>query len=516
MFYHTLVACDDAEGCVSSQILKRFQEADRKLEQAVKPLYYSLCKQDEGEVRELAGIVPHVALHLARIRNECKFIPGWKIEATLREKEQVKEFLKRKEVLLARFRDLTARLEAPPGLPWPKGVHRGDGDLKKLRKATEAHVRRWAWEATMKRLEMISGELCSIFREATGTGRLEGSRMSLATELKRDLISEKAMESLMAACRAEAPGLYSRYLPKKENLMGLAKMSFCDIYLPIVEFRLRKIPFEEALHEVIAAFMSFSPAMADLASSVHGQGRLSTRPIKGPGSKNFCITASPGETPWVRLQYRGNLPDVFCLAHELGHATHEILASRNSCLQYWATPPMAEVGSMFGEALLARHLASKAPESVRRMAMLWHLNRTLDFSCDLIFITSFEEEAQKLSLRGAAPHEYASLHLAHLGDLYGDSLEIPNEYSWGFLLNNFILEQPFGLYRYAFGQLVALSLMSLWDREGHSAVDRITGILSAGGNGSPEEILAAHGVGPLDEGFWKGGFEFISRMVDEL
>ena len=41
-------------------------------------------------------------------------------------------------------------------------------------------------------------------------------------------------------------------------------------------------------------------------------------------------------------------------------------------------------------------------------------------------------------------------------------------------------------------------------------------LLAWGGAARPEEILAEVGVDPKDRDFWRGGFEVIRGMVDEV
>jgi len=60
------------------------------------------------------------------------------------------------------------------------------------------------------------------------------------------------------------------------------------------------------------------------------------------------------------------------------------------------------------------------------------------------------------------------------------------------------------------------SLWRRYEREGAAFVPRLTDLLSRGGSEAPEKILAASGLGPLDESFWQGGFEVIDGFLAEL
>ena len=49
------------------------------------------------------------------------------------------------------------------------------------------------------------------------------------------------------------------------------------------------------------------------------------RPRKSGGA--FCASPLPGVTPWVLVNYNGQVSDVATLAHELGHAVHALMAA---------------------------------------------------------------------------------------------------------------------------------------------------------------------------------------------
>jgi oligoendopeptidase F len=75
---------------------------------------------------------------------------------------------------------------------------------------------------------------------------------------------------------------------------------------------------------------------------------------------------------------------------------------------------------------------------------------------------------------------------------------------------------PFHVYAYSFGQLLVYSLWRRYEQEGAAFVPRLTDLLSRGGSEASEKILAASGLGPLDETFWQNGFEVISGFLAEL
>ena len=66
------------------------------------------------------------------------------------------------------------------------------------------------------------------------------------------------------------------------------------------------------------------------------------------------------------------------------------------------------------------------------------------------------------------------------------------------------------------GQLLVFSLYQQYKAEGDSFKPKYLKILSAGGSEAPAKILSDAGVDISSTKFWQGGFDVLSKMVDEL
>ena len=65
-------------------------------------------------------------------------------------------------------------------------------------------------------------------------------------------------------------------------------------------------------------------------------------------------------------------------------------------------------------------------------------------------------------------------------------------------------------------QLLVFSLYQQFKAEGESFKPKYLKILSAGGSEAPEQILSDAGIDIRSAKFWQGGFDVLSKMVDEL
>ena len=80
----------------------------------------------------------------------------------------------------------------------------------------------------------------------------------------------------------------------------------------------------------------------------------------------------------------------------------------------------------------------------------------------------------------------------------------------------FLLRHPRRPYVVDFEQVGVFSLYQQYKAEGESFKPKYLKILSAGGSEAPEKILSDAGIDIRSAKFWQGGFDVLSKMVDEL
>jgi oligoendopeptidase F len=100
-------------------------------------------------------------------------------------------------------------------------------------------------------------------------------------------------------------------------------------------------------------------------------------------------------------------------------------------------------------------------------------------------------------------------------ELFGDSVEITEDYRmWWSYVPHFI-NTPGYVYAYAYGLLLALSVYSHYLEEGDSFVPRYLELLAAGGSRSPEQLAEIVGIDLADPGFWDAGLGLVEKQLAE-
>jgi oligoendopeptidase F len=106
--------------------------------------------------------------------------------------------------------------------------------------------------------------------------------------------------------------------------------------------------------------------------------------------------------------------------------------------------------------------------------------------------------------------------LQNLKEQFGDAVELSDEFKWEWVSIPHIYAVPFYVYAYAFGQLLVFSLYQQFKLEGDAFKPKYLKILSAGGSEAPVKILSEAGIDIHSAAFWQGGFDIISRLIDQL
>jgi len=328
-------------------------------------------------------------------------------------------------------------------------------------------------------------------------------------------VPDEAVTALMEVTKKNSK-TFQRYFKMKAKFMGLEKLRRYDIYAPVAKSD-KAFDFDAAANMVFESFSAFDPKFGELAKRVFDQDRLDSEVRKGKQGGAFCASINPEDTPYVLMNYTGRARDVATLAHELGHAIHAMLASNHSAFTFHSSLPLAETASTFGEMMLTEKLlATETDEAVRRDILFKQMDDAFATILRQIYFAMFEREAHELVMKNASVDDLCAAYMENLKEQFGDSLELSDDFKWEWVSIPHIYHTPFYVYAYAFGQLLVFSLYQQYKAEGESFRPKYLKILSSGGSEAPAKILSDAGVDISSAKFWQGGFDVLSKMVDEL
>jgi oligoendopeptidase F len=335
-----------------------------------------------------------------------------------------------------------------------------------------------------------------------------------ARNLNND-IPDDVVDTLLEVTRKNAT-VFQRFFRVKAKALGMKRLRRYDIYAPVAQSD-KAFEFGKAAEMVLESFDAFDPKVGALARRVFDQDRLDSEVRKGKESGAFCASINPEDTPFVLVNFTGRARDVATLAHELGHAIHAMLASHHSAFTFHSSLPLAETASTFGEMMLTdKLLAAESDEAVRRDILFKQMDDAFATILRQIYFALFEREAHALTQKNATVDDVCTAYMENLKEQFGDAVELSDEFKWEWVSIPHIYAVPFYVYAYAFGQLLVFSLYQQFKAEGDAFKPKYLKILSAGGSEAPVKILSEAGIDIHSALFWQGGFDIISRLIDQL
>ncbi len=326
-------------------------------------------------------------------------------------------------------------------------------------------------------------------------------------------IDDKSIQSLIESCTYNRK-IFWDFFRLKAKTMGVKKLSRYDLHAPL-EQKNEYIKFNDAKKMVLSTFSDFSPSFRKKADILF-KGHIDSHPRKDKMTGGFCFSVTPKISPYIMLNYIGKKSDVSTLAHELGHAIHDLYASVNPISVSHAPIPLCETASTFCEMITFEKLLEKASRE-EKIALL--SDKMKEFYATISrqnYFIRFELKAHEKIPKGMTENELSDIYIKNLREEFGSSVTLPDEfrYEWSYIPH--IFHTPFYCYSYTFGELLSLSLYSRYKKEGKRFIPKIEKILSAGGSENPRKLLSCIGIDINDRKFWDNGFEIVRNFQKEL
>jgi oligoendopeptidase F len=327
-------------------------------------------------------------------------------------------------------------------------------------------------------------------------------------------IDAEAVEQMLKVTEANSP-VAQDYFRLKAQLLELPRLALYDQYAPVGQ-SLPGCDYARAQAAVLEAFGAFAPAFRGIAEDFFRLGWVDAELRKGKRGGAFCASPSPAVHPYVLMNYTDNLRDVMTLAHELGHGLHGYLSRKQTYLQYDTPLTTAETASVFAEFLVFDHLVGAEPDPAVQLTLVCSkIEDTFATVFRQSALTAFERLAFERRLAGRfTPEALGEAWLEANRRYYGDAVEIPEGYRWGWSYIPHFIHTRFYCYSYVFGELLVLALYRMYKEQGQAFVPKYIGLLEAGGSAAPEALLAPLGVNFRDAGFWQKGFDEVRGLVD--
>ena len=384
-------------------------------------------------------------------------------------------------------------------------AHNSDRETRKT--AYEAELAAWKTVETPLAAAMnsIKGEVTTLCRRRNwGTG--------LDEAVFENAIDRETLDAMLAAAREAFPD-FRRFLRAKAKVHGVAQLEWYDIFAP-VEFEGRTWTYDVGCDFVAQTFDAYSQKMGDFARRSYTENWTDFAPRPGKGEGAYCM-GTRGDVARILMNYEASFGSVKTLAHELGHAYHNIcLAGRSTMVQ--DTPStLAETASIFCETVV-KNAALASVDGAEKLALL---DACIQGPCQTVVDITSRFIFEKSVFDGRVEREFTADELCELmlnaqKDTYGDGLASYHPYMWA-VKPHYYSTGSFYNFPYMFGLLFALGLYAQYKQDPDSFRGRYDDLLSSTGMADAYELGQRFGFNTRGIEFWRGSLDVLRADIAE-
>lgn len=327
------------------------------------------------------------------------------------------------------------------------------------------------------------------------------------TEIYRNLID--------AVHRSFAP-MY-RYVALRKKLLGVDELHMYDLYVPVVDGVEMKFTFEEAKEIALKALAPLGEDYLNLLREGFANGWIDV--YENEGKRSGAYSAGARVHPYVLLNFKGTLDDVFTLVHEMGHSIHSYLSNKTQPTAYQDYVIfVAEVASTCNEALLMEYLLSVTTDKKERAYLINHfLEQFRGTLYRQTMFAEFELAANEMTQRGEGTTAEAlcAMYKKLNEQYFGPEMNVDEEISleWARIPHFYY---DYYVYQYATGYAAAIALSRRILREGEPAVKDYLSFLSGGCSADPITLLRGAGVDMASPKPIEDATKLFDEMISEM
>jgi len=336
--------------------------------------------------------------------------------------------------------------------------------------------------------------------------------------LTPNLIPVSVYHSLIKAVRGRVGSLH-RYLEIRKKCLGLQKLHIYDLQVPLVKDVTIDIPYDEGVSLIVKSVAllgeEYQKTLERGLKDHRWVDRYENKAKRSGAYSSGCFDSSP----YILMNYKGQLRDLFILAHEAGHSMHSFLSRSNQPYHYSDYKIfVAEVASTFNEELLMLSLLESRKKTEEKILLI---NQKLEDIRGTLFRQALFAEFE-LAIHSRAEHyepstpeDYSKIMLELNQTYYGKTLDIDSVSlaEWARIPHFYY---NFYVYQYATGISAALALVDKAKTGSTRERDAYLNFLKGGSTKSPIELLKGAGVdmtttAPIDQ-----AIDCFDRLLDEL
>ena len=391
--------------------------------------------------------------------------------------------------------------------------------IRNLAYDADPAVRKAAYEAEIACYDRIKDAVAfalnSIKLETISDCQLRGYESPLARTLKHSDMKKETLDAMLAAMDEYSPKFW-QYLKAKATALGHQNgLPWYDLFAPMGKAS-SKFTTEDAKNYLLKQFSTFDQELTDMVAEAFDHAWIDFFPRDGKSGGAFCAGADCIGESRILTNYDGQLGDVVTLAHELGHAFHNLCVKDHKPLNKDYSMPVAETASTFNECIVMAAAIKSAASDDERLALIEsQLQDATQIICDIYSRFRFEAKVFENREEQFMNADMLSQFMTDAQKRsYGDGLDPDCLHPYMWVCKSHYYGPTFYNFPYAFGGLFARGLYAQYLAEGDSFVPKYKKLLYTTTVATVEDTAKVADIDLTDKNFWRGALQTIADQID--
>lgn len=341
-------------------------------------------------------------------------------------------------------------------------------------------------------INMLSGLLIGQVKKNVFYSKQRGYNSSLDMHLKSDGIDTKVYNKLIETVNNNTNSLH-RYISLRKKVLGLDKVCYYDMFIPILEPVDSDIDYNKAQGIIYSALSPLGKEYADIIYKAFNERWVDVYSDENKVSGGYCLSIYDSH-PYILMNYGNSLSSVSTLAHELGHAAYEYMSSKNQ--NYYNSNPSIfthEVASTTNEALLYEVLIKNSKNDKEKA---YYITQYLDLIKSTLYTQTMYAEFEKIIHELIEKNEDVNTLVLDdtwgklLKKYYGDDFELDQlaKVGWSRIPHFY---NSFYVYKYATGCSAGVTFAQSILKDGP---ENYISFLKKGSSKAPTQLLKESGI----------------------
>ena len=391
--------------------------------------------------------------------------------------------------------------------------------IRNLAYDADPQVRKDAYEAEIACYDAIKDPVAhalnAIKLETISDCQLRGYESPLARTLKHSDMKQETLDAMLGAMDEYLPKFW-QYLKTKGKALGHENgLPWYDLFAPMGNAT-TSFTAEDARNYLIAQFSTFDKELTDMVTRAFDEDWIDFYPKDGKRGGAFCAGVESINESRILTNFDGMFTDVVTLAHELGHAFHNLCIQDHRPLNKDYSMPVAETASTFNECVVMNAAIKSAKDKDEKLALIEsQLQDATQIICDIY--SRFRFEAMVFANREEKFMNADTLcgyMLEAQKQSYGDGLDHSCLHPYMWICKSHYYGPTFYNFPYAFGGLFARGLYAQYEKEGAAFVPKYKKLLHTTPVATAEDTAKVAGIDLTDKDFWRSALQTIADNID--